>query len=904
MSSDTQFFVIQSGQVKLLDAAAFATQILAKVPTSTTNAPSPVTVTAGTPSQTAVPLTWTVPTSGSGTISYQVQYRPSGTSSWTNWGSTQATTSATVAGLTAATSYDFRVIASNTAGSSTSATVTATTASAAPAAPTGLIASTPTSTTISLSWTASASGTPQITYQPQYRVHGATSWTNFGGPISGTSVVISGLSAATSYDLQVVAQNAGGTTAATPITSSTTAAATVVPGQATGLAVVGGATTSTLPLSWTAPTTGTSPFSYQVQYRITGQTAWQNFNGQIVTTSETITGLSAATSYDVQVQSINSAGVSVSAILTTPTAAATASPGDGVTGTANTGTTAPIIAGPASGTITTASVLDVTGITITDTFASGNGGSCSLNLNCTAGTLTATVGGVAVTGSGTSSIAYQNTFANCQAAVATLTYTAPANAGLDSIAVNLWDQQGSNSELDIPITIHLPASGSGGTGGTGNPGDTTGTTAFRIADMMERFGVNTFSSLSATTNVWNALPSDYTAATVIAGINSILGSSGMTMNVREYHFAGRESIQSSWCPAVAASTGAKFAMCIGQGGTDSDVPSMVALAQSSSSGSSPWLSWLEGINEPNGVGSVTPAMTDTAQIDIWTNAHTLPGVSIMGPALVIGLPFPENYMAPWGAAPSDFATLNANSSIVNVHFYPNTLPSLDDGTNRGGEINDVFIGEHVIYGNTYPEIITEWHPTYYNTTGSLQFNEAYNGYYSPITILEAFRAGFLGYYWFSLYDFNTTPCGLIAQDTTVSPTKLTLRNGALALQAMYQLSGPASTTKHTFTPGKVNYTTSGLPAPINAASPNTGGQTMLFQNDAGQFLLFVWNAQVAPGGTAVPVTISFPSHAMTKIVEYNITHAGSNMTPVQTVTAASSITLQLAADVHLLVITY
>jgi hypothetical protein len=78
---------------------------------------------------------------------------------------------------------------------------------------------------------------------------------------------------------------------------------------------------------------------------------------------------------------------------------------------------------------------------------------------------------------------------------------------------------------------------------------------------------------------------------------------------------------------------------------------------------------------------------------------------------------------------------------------------------------------------------------------------------------------------------------------------------------------------------------------------------MLFQNDAGQFLLYVWNAQ-APGGTAVPVTISFPRHAMRKIVAYNITNAGNNMTPVQTVTAASSITIQLAADVHLLVINY
>ena len=516
------------------------------------------------------------------------------------------------------------------------------------------------------------------------------------------------------------------------------------------------------------------------------------------------------------VQAINSVGTSVSTVLTTPTASAGATSGDGASGSQNTGTTAPVIAGPAS---------------------------------------------------------------------------------------NPWDQQGANSTLNIPVTVHLPsASGGGGTGGTGNPGDATGTTAFRIADMMERFGVNTFSSLSATTNMWGAYPSDYSAQTAIAGINAVLGKSNMTMNVREYHYAGRESIQSIWCPAVAGGTGAKFSMCIGQGGSDSDVASMIALAQSSSSGSNPWLRWLEGINEPNGVGTVSQSVTATAQADIWTNGHNLPGISIMGPSVVIGLPRPDGYIAGWAAA-SDIATLNANSSIINVHFYPNTLPSLDDGTNRGGEINDVYIGEHNAWGTTDPEIITEWHPTYYNSNSALQFNEAYNGYYAPIFILEAWRLGFEGYFWFSLFDFGSTTCGLIAQNTGVSPAALTLRDGALAIQAMYELTGPASATKHTFTPGKLHYTASGLPVTVNAASPNTGGQTMLFQNDAGQFLLFVWNAQVAPGGAAAPVRITFSGNR-TKIVEYNITNAGNNQTAVQTVTEASSITLQLAADVHLLVITY
>ena len=81
----------------------------------------------------------------------------------------------------------------------------------------------------------------------------------------------------------------------------------------------------------------------------------------------------------------------------------------------------------------------------------------------------------------------------------------------------------------------------------------------------------------------------------------------------------------------------------------------------------------------------------------------MPGVSIMGPSLVIGRPFPDGYITGWAAA-TDIATLN--SSIIKVYYYPSALPSLDDGSNRGGEINDVYIGEHNGWGTADPEIIT------------------------------------------------------------------------------------------------------------------------------------------------------------------------------------------------------
>lgn len=94
------------------------------------SAPAQVTgLAAGTPTASTVPLTWTAtPTA----TAYTVEYRLTGTTAWTVASSTILATTATVSGLAAASPYDFRVTATNSAGTGAPSDVAqATTAPAA-----------------------------------------------------------------------------------------------------------------------------------------------------------------------------------------------------------------------------------------------------------------------------------------------------------------------------------------------------------------------------------------------------------------------------------------------------------------------------------------------------------------------------------------------------------------------------------------------------------------------------------------------------------------------------------------------------------------------------------------------------------------------------------------------------
>lgn len=82
--------------------------------------------TAPTTSNTALNLTWAVPNdNGTALVNYTVQYREQGQSTWINNSGNPTTNSTTVSGLTAGTTYEFRVAANNGLLGAYSATSTA-----------------------------------------------------------------------------------------------------------------------------------------------------------------------------------------------------------------------------------------------------------------------------------------------------------------------------------------------------------------------------------------------------------------------------------------------------------------------------------------------------------------------------------------------------------------------------------------------------------------------------------------------------------------------------------------------------------------------------------------------------------------------------------------------------------
>lgn len=184
------------------------------------NAPNPVAC--GTPSglnatgisSTSATLNWTaVPTASS----YNINYRLSGAATWTS--TTSSTTSKVLTGLTASSTYEYQVQAICTGGAgSFSANATFTTPSAATCGtPTGLNATSITTTTATLNWAAVAGAT---SYNVQYKLTAAATWTSTTS--STNSKAITGLSAGSGYQFQVQAVCPSGTGSFSSLGSFTT----------------------------------------------------------------------------------------------------------------------------------------------------------------------------------------------------------------------------------------------------------------------------------------------------------------------------------------------------------------------------------------------------------------------------------------------------------------------------------------------------------------------------------------------------------------------------------------------------------------------------------------------------------------------------------------------------------
>ena len=173
----------------------------------------------------AVGLAWSAPTSGGPVSVYVIQYRASGASSWSTAGQTAGTTSFAVTSLQPATSYDFNIVAENGSGSGTpSSTLTITTASAVPvpSAPTNLAVSAITNNSVTCAWSAGATSPGGTTFSVQYRISGASTWTTAVSNTSSTSASVTGLTANTAYQVQVIPSDSAGVGPASSPVSFTT----------------------------------------------------------------------------------------------------------------------------------------------------------------------------------------------------------------------------------------------------------------------------------------------------------------------------------------------------------------------------------------------------------------------------------------------------------------------------------------------------------------------------------------------------------------------------------------------------------------------------------------------------------------------------------------------------------
>jgi hypothetical protein len=425
-------------------------------------------------------------------------------------------------------------------------------------------------------------------------------------------------------------------------------------------------------------------------------------------------------------------------------------------------------------------------------------------------------------------------------------------------------------------------------GGAKPPEPAVGVQAKRIADFLALTGSNMFPSMDEG-NVWGSWPADYRPDTVLAAMDWLMNGSTNYPVSRVYTASYRMEILRPWLPLLAAK-GHRFTGGVAANGCVADAEATLELARDPANG----IVMIEGVNESNtnfGNGEVPPQVTRDVQRTLWDGR--VEGIPVAGPSIVFGLPYPEGYITPGYCSAEDIADINAHMDIINGHFYPPNVCDLDAGANRDGAFDDVVIGLRKAYGSDKPITITEWHPTLYGQNGT---DHTLDGYYVPIMLLSAWRLGIHSMMLYPLFDYGTVyQCGLFPKNQN-DP-----RPSAYAMRALHTLAGDRGGNARTFHPGKLDYTVSGGQGSINDASPKSGTQHQLFQRTSGEFLLFIYNEQIQPGGASYDVTVTF-GNAPGKVTEYEIKPDASFDQVIQTTAGQSTHATSMNATTRLFVI--
>jgi len=283
----------------------------------TPSAPEAVTDLIAIPSDGEIHLSWSEPdNNGSQIVSYTVIRWETGSDVFTTFPNLSTTTQAIATGLKNNLSYSFKVIATNSFGSSNDSNI----ASAKPLA-TSPLTDIPNAITdfmatrgdakVNLSWTKPHdNGSPITSYKITYWQIGTDDFKKKTLGAESTSAQITGLTNDVSYAFKINSINALGQSPDSNVDSATPSKSVVakVPNQVRG--VTGIPSNGQVFLSWIEPSdNGSLITSYRVTVNEKGSTVSTTYPNIGDVTKTTILGLKNDVSYEFKISAVNSVGI-------------------------------------------------------------------------------------------------------------------------------------------------------------------------------------------------------------------------------------------------------------------------------------------------------------------------------------------------------------------------------------------------------------------------------------------------------------------------------------------------------------------------------------------------------------------------------------------------------------------
>ena len=236
----------------------------------------------------------------SGALSYDVDYQAASWGFWINIASGTTSTSWDLLGMPASTTFNWRVRANCSSGSSgyaqtTFSTLSSETGGGSCSAPTGLSTSGITATAATATW-AAVSGASS--YNVDYKLASSSNWITIANGTTSLQWTLMGMNASTSYDWRVRANCTSGT-------SSYTQAQFTTLGAGSGCSAPGGLSasniaSSTATLNWNAVN---GAFAYTVEYKPVSSGSWIFATSGTYGLSVNLYSLSTNTTYDWRVYS-------------------------------------------------------------------------------------------------------------------------------------------------------------------------------------------------------------------------------------------------------------------------------------------------------------------------------------------------------------------------------------------------------------------------------------------------------------------------------------------------------------------------------------------------------------------------------------------------------------------------